>query len=156
MTEKGRIDSRSRTIGAPADRIYDAFLSADAWLEWLPPAGMSGLMHAFDPRPGGSYRMELLYRDDDTGTGKSTDTSDIVDGTFVDFMPGRRVVQSVTFASDDPAFAGEMRMIWNLTPVAGGTHVTITCENVPSGILQADHHDGLDSTLRNLEAFVTR
>ncbi len=156
MTERRRTDSRSRVIHASPDAIYAAFLSPDAWLEWLPPAGMTGRMHSFDPRPGGSYRMELFYGENFAGAGKTSETSDVMDGTFLEFVPGERVVQQVDFASDDPAFAGTMRMIWSLTPVADGTRVTLTCEDVPPGISQADHHEGLDSTLRNLEAYATR
>src|SRR5690606_16340682 len=77
MTERRRADSRSRVIHASPDAIYAAFLSPDAWLEWLPPAGMTGRMHSFDPRPGGSYRMELFYGENFAGAGKTSETSDV-------------------------------------------------------------------------------
>jgi uncharacterized protein YndB with AHSA1/START domain len=58
----------------------------------------------------------------------------MVIGRFVELVPDKHVVHLVTFESDDPIFAGEMKMRWHLSPVPGGTKVTITCENVPEGI----------------------
>jgi hypothetical protein len=59
----------------------------------------------------------------------------------------------VEFESDDPAFAGTMKMTWSLAPVAEGTEVTVVCENVPNGIRKEDHDTGLRSTLENLASF---
>lgn len=71
----------------------------------------------------------------------------------MELIPNQRMVQTVVFESDDPAFAGEMRMTWTLAPVPGGTNVTVRCENVPAGIGHEDHQAGLRSTLENLAAF---
>ncbi|HTV70093.1 MAG TPA: SRPBCC family protein [Rhizobiaceae bacterium] len=148
----GRTDTCSRLIKAPAQKIYRAFTDPDAWVKWLPPEGMTGKMHHFDPRPGGTYRMTLTYAA--AGAGKSSDDTDVVEGTFVELVPNERVVQEVVFDSDDPAFAGTMTMSWSLAPVAGGTEVEIIAENVPPGISKEDHDAGLRSTLENLAAFV--
>jgi hypothetical protein len=72
----------------------------------------------------------------------------------VELIPNERIVQLVIFESDDPAFAGEMRMTWCLSPAAVGTEVSITCENVPEGIRKEDHDAGLRSALENLAKFV--
>ena len=72
--------------------------------------------------------------------GKATADSDIVDGRFVEVVPGRRVVQEADFVSDDPAFAGTMTMTWTVT------------DNVPDGISADDHRAGLESSLSNLAA----
>lgn len=90
----------------------------------------------------------------ETGTRKSSATSDVVDGTFVELVPDKLLRQRFTFQSDDPAFAGAMTMTWILTPVAGGTDVTIVAENVPAGIRQQDHEIGMTSSLENLARFV--
>lgn len=153
MTEAGaRKDVASRVIKAPPEKIYHAFTDPDAWVKWLPPSGMTGEVHHFDPRPGGTYRMTLTYMT--PGAGKASENTDVVEGTFVAFEPNKRVVQQVVFESDDPAFAGTMTMDWSLAVVAAGTEVTILAENVPSGISKADHDAGLRSTLENLAAFV--
>ena len=67
-------------------------------------------------------------------------------------MPGARVVQSVDFVSDDPAYAGTMTMTWEVTAVDGGTRVDIRADDVPDGISADDHAAGLASSLANLAA----
>ena len=69
-------------------------------------------------------------------------------------MPGQRVVQLVRFRSDDPAFAGTMRMVWDLEPAEGGTRVIFLAEDVPPGISKEDHDAGLRSSLENLKVYV--
>jgi uncharacterized protein YndB with AHSA1/START domain len=98
--------------------------------------------------------MVLTYERAGHTPGKSSEHSDVVEGRFVELVPNVRVVQEIDFESDDPAFAGTMRMIWSLVPVAGGTEVAIACENVPEGVSKEDHAVGLKSSLENLAAFV--
>lgn len=149
-----RTDRASRIIKASPQTIYRAFIDPVAWLSWLPPKGMKGRLHAFDPRAGGGYRLELTYLGaEHAGQGKTSQNSDVVEGEFLELVPGRRIVQRVSFQSDDPAFAGAMTMTWRLTPVPDGTEVAIICENVPPGIRAEDHDAGLRSTLANLAAF---
>lgn len=150
-----RVDSASRLIAAPSPTIYRAFVDPDAWIQWLPPQGMTGRIYEFNARPGGTYRMALTYRDEDhPNAGKFSDDTDMVRGRFLELIPNERVVQLVIFESDDPAFTGEMTMTWRLSPAAAGTEVSITCENVPEGIRKEDHDTGLRSTLENLAKFV--
>ena len=60
MTDERRASTRTtRRIRARPERVYAAFLDADALVAWLPPAEMTGAMHAFDPRVGGGYEMSL-------------------------------------------------------------------------------------------------
>ncbi|MDB5556271.1 MAG: Aha1 domain family protein [Rhizobium sp.] len=115
---------------------------------------MKAELERFEPREGGTYRMVLRYEGAEHTPGKSSEHSDVVEGRFVELVPNVRVVQEIDFESDDPAFAGTMRMIWSLVPVAAGTEVAIACENVPDGISQEDHAVGLTSSLENLAAFV--
>lgn len=149
-----RTDQASRVISASPDAIYRAFVDPDALTRWLPPAGMTGKMHRFDPREGGGYRMELIYREADSRTAKSSENSDIVEARFGPLVPGKSVVQYIDFEADDPAFQGTMTMTWSLEPVAEGTRVTITAENVPSGIRKEDHDAGLTSSLANLAEYL--
>jgi len=150
-----RIDSASRVIKASQEDIYRAFVDPKALVSWLPPDGMSAEVQAFDARPGGTYRMTLRYeRPEHRTRGKTSEDADVVEGKFAELVPNERIVQLVTFASDDPAFAGVMKMTWSLTPVPGGTEVEIKCEDVPPGIRKEDHDVGLRSTLENLSKFV--
>jgi uncharacterized protein YndB with AHSA1/START domain len=151
----GRTDKASRIVTASPATVYNAFVDPVALVEWLPPKGMIARIETFEPKAGGHYRMSLTYDAPDPSVrGKASEDTDIVEGRFVELVPNDRVVQIVTFESDDPAFAGEMKMTWSLRPVAGGTEVSIVCENVPEGISAEDHAAGLSSTLDNLAEFV--
>jgi uncharacterized protein YndB with AHSA1/START domain len=150
----GRTDTASRIIRATPEAIYEAFVDPEAQARWLPPSGMTGKFDAFDPRPGGDYRLTLTYTGAHAGAGKSADDADRVAGRFVELVPGERIVQTADFESDDPAFAGTMTMIWSLHSVPGGTEVTIEAFDVPPGISAEDHAQGMASTLANLAAFL--
>jgi uncharacterized protein YndB with AHSA1/START domain len=154
MSDQKRIDAASRVIATVPHTIFQAFVDPQALVSWLPPKGMKGRIDEFEPRVGGAYRMELTYEHPDpSAVGKTSAHSDIVRGRFLELFPDRRIVQEVEFESDDPAFAGTMKMTWTLTLVAAGTQVDVTCENVPEGIRPEDHEVGLKSTLENLAAF---
>jgi uncharacterized protein YndB with AHSA1/START domain len=148
-----RTDTASRLINASPATIYRAHLDPQPLAQWRPPQGMTGRFEAFDPRPGGLFRMVLSYGEADGGRGKTSASEDVVEGRFVELVSDRLIVEDVEFDSDDPAFAGVMRITTTLEPVAGGTRVTIRCDDVPEGISAADHEAGLNSTLGNLAAF---
>src|SRR5215212_649363 len=101
-----RTDTASRVIAAPPDRVFAALVDPEALTAWLPPDGMRGRFERFDARPGGSYRLVLVYADASSARGKATTDSHIVEARFVDVVPGVRVVQAVDFVSDDPTHAG--------------------------------------------------
>jgi uncharacterized protein YndB with AHSA1/START domain len=149
-----RTDRASRVIAAPPERVWAALVDAEALLAWLPPAGMTGRFERFDARPGGSYRMVLTYSDASGAPGKASADSDIVEGRFVDIVPGERVTHAVDFVSDDPAYAGTMTMTWAVTAAGAQTRVDIVAEDVPGGVSAQDHAAGLASSLTNLAAYV--
>lgn len=76
-----RTDAASRVIGAPHERVWAAFVDSDAFVTWLPPAGMTAAFERFDLRTGGSYRMVLTYVDPSGGAGKATTDTDIVEAS---------------------------------------------------------------------------
>lgn len=154
-----RTDTASRVIAAPPERVYRAFVDPGELAEWLPPAGMTGRFERFDLRPGGSYRLVLVYDDPAAaGAGKAGDGTDVVEARIVDVVDGERLVQAVDFESDDPAFAGTMTMTWSVTPVDGGraAQVDIVADDVPDGITARDHATGMSSSLANLAAHLER
>ena len=103
-----RVDRASREMAAPAERIYQALTSRDAVQTWLPPAGARGIVHEFEPRVGGAFRLTLVFdTPGETGARKSSSNTDVVDGEFLDLVPNQRVRQRFTFSSEDPAFAGQ-------------------------------------------------
>ncbi|HEX4937139.1 MAG TPA: SRPBCC domain-containing protein [Candidatus Kapabacteria bacterium] len=73
---------------------------------------------------------------------------------FTKLEYGQRIEQAVDFQSEDPAFAGTMRVTWTLQPVEDGTLVSVRAEDVPDGILPDDHAAGMRASLENLARFV--
>jgi uncharacterized protein YndB with AHSA1/START domain len=147
----------SRVIAAPREAVYRALLDKDAVAAWLPPTPMTGVIHAFDVREGGTFRISLVYPEDDgSSRGKSSERTDTVRGRFVTLIPNERVVWATEFESADPSFAGEMILTWALVAVHGGTEIGVLCENIPRGIRPEDNEAGCRSTLENLAAFLER
>ncbi len=149
-----RTDSASRLLVASPQAIYEALVDPDALVAWLPPGGMSGRFEWFELREGGGYRLVLTYSDSSAGRGKASADTDVVEARFVELIPGERVVQSVDFESDDPAFSGTMTMTWTLAASVEGTRVEIRADDVPRGISAEDHAAGLASSLANLAAYL--
>ncbi len=148
-----RTDSASKVIMASPQTIYQAFLNPESLVSWLPPKGMSGHIDMFDPREGGAYKMTLTYEMDHSNPGKTSENTDVTQGEFLELVQDKRIVLSVKFNSEDPAFQGEMIQKWHLEDISEGTKVTIVCKNVPEGIRKEDHDTGLRSTLENLAFF---
>lgn len=147
-----RTDEATTIIDASSVRVYKALTDPEALERWLPPDGMMGRVERYDLREGGTSRIVLRYAGDEAG--KAGDGTDVVEGTFVEVMPGVRIVQDFDFVSDDPAFAGTMRMTWEVTARGAASEVVFRAENVPSGISAEDHRAGLEASLRNLAAYV--
>lgn len=143
-------------IAASPASVYAALIDAAALTEWLPPGDMTASFERFEPRPGGSYRLVLAYSDNSDSVGKATTSSDIVEGRFIELVPGVRVVQAVDFESDDPAFHGTMLMTWQVTPTESGSRVDFIADDVPEGISAEDHAAGLTSSLANLAGYLER
>ncbi len=144
----------TKVIKAPREAVYRAFLDPEALAAWLPPAGMSGHVHLFEPRAGGAIRMSLRYRDPKNSSGKSSADTDTFRGRFAELVAHEKIVWIVEFESPDPAFAGEMKMITTLADVPGGTEIAMACENIPKGIRVEDNVMGCRSSLQNLAALL--
>lgn len=141
----------SRVIAAPREAIYQAFIDPDALVAWLPPAAMTGVIHEFEARIGGGYRMSLFYPPDERAfRGKSAEREDRVEVRFLELTPPRRIVEAVTFDTSDPAFLGEMIMTASFAAVPGGTEVTLRFENLPPGLRPEDNEIGAHLSLAQL------
>ena len=113
-----------RVLRAPPDRVYRAFLDADAMVKWLPPHGFTGKVHHLDARVGGGYRMSFT----NFGTGKSH----AFGGQYVELTPHERIRYTDRF--EDPGMPGEMRVTISLRKVLCGTELTIVQEGLPAAI----------------------
>lgn len=154
-TPEGPSTTVSRVIDAPRSEVYRAFLDPDAVVAWLPPEGMTGRVHRFDAREGGTFRVSLTYRDATGGAGgKTTPDTDTYRGRFASLVPDERIEEVVEFESADPRFAGEMRITVTFEDAADGTAVTYRCDDIPSGIRPEDNEAGCRSSLGKLAALV--
>jgi len=113
-----------RVLRAAPERVYRAFLDADALAKWLPPNGFTGTVHELDARVGGKYRM--TFTNFTTGNGHS------FGGTYLELVPDRRIRHDDRF--DDPNLPGTMVITIDLTPVSVGTDVKIVQEGIPDAI----------------------
>ena len=113
-----------RVLSAPPERIYRAFLDADAMCKWLPPHGFTGHVQALDARVGGSYRMSF--------TNFSSGHSHAFGGTFIELVPNERIRHTDEF--DDPNLPGEMQTTITLRKVSVGTEIEIVQEGIPAVI----------------------
>ncbi|HEY2065803.1 MAG TPA: SRPBCC domain-containing protein [Gemmatimonadaceae bacterium] len=147
----------SRIIKARPEEVYTAFVDPAVLVAWLPPAEMTGVIHEFDARVGGGYRMSLFYPPTERRfRGKTTEKEDMVRVRFVELTPPRRIVEAVTFVTDDPAFAGEMTHTVTFDPVPGGTEVTLRFENLPPGLRPEDNDAGARLSLEQLARYFER
>lgn len=149
----------SKFIKATPETLYRAFTDPAALAVWFAPGDMTGKVHHFDLSVGGGYQMSLYYpASDESSRGKSAEREDRYTARFVELTPPSRIVEAITFDSDDPAFAGEMFMEITLeaTPAlpVGGTTVTIVFKNIPSGIRPEDNETGTQLTLEKLARYI--
>ena len=113
-----------RVLRAPAERVYRAFLDADAMAKWLPPDGFTGKVHQMDARVGGTHRMSF--------TNFATGQSHSFGGTYLELVPNERIRYSDAF--DDPSLPGQMQVTISLKPVSCGTELSVVQEGVPEVI----------------------
>ena len=147
----------TKMIKAPRKQVYDAFVDRDAVAAWLAPDIMTLHVHHFDPREGGTFRMSLTYNNaEDAQRGKTTGGIDTYHGRFVQLVPYEKIVEVIEFETQDPGFAGEMKMTVTFADVAGGTEVTLLHENVPSGVRPEDNEAGSRQSLQKLAALLER
>lgn len=143
----------SRIVRAPRKAIYRALTDPEALVQWRVPDDMTAEMHAFDPRPGGRYRMSLTYTDP-ARRGKTSGSTDAFQGRFAALVLDERVVELIDFESGDAGFSGTMRMTTSLADADGGTEVTILHENLPAGVRPEDNEIGTRMSLAKLARLV--
>jgi len=113
-----------RVFQAPPERVYRAFLDADAMAKWLPPNGFTGRVHRMDAKVGGSHRMSF--------TNFTTGQSHSFGGEYLELVPSERIRYTDRF--DDPNLPGEMQVTVVLQKVGMGTDVSIVQEGIPEAI----------------------
>ena len=142
-----------RHVRAPRDAVYRALLDPRAIASWRVPQGMSAVVHEFDAREGGSFRISLTY-EDPMRAGKSDAHTDTYSGRFARLAPNEEVVEVIEFETTDPKLRGEMRITTTLVEVDGGTDVLIAHHGIPPGVAPAHNELGTHEALEKLAALV--
>lgn len=133
-----------RVLRAPADRIYRAFLDADAMARWLPPYGFIGKVHSMDARVGSGYKMS--FTNFGTGNGHS------FDGIYQELVPSEKLRYTNKF--NDPNLPGEMSVTVTLRKVICGTELSIVQEGIPAAIPTEMCYLGWQESLNQLANLV--
>ena len=113
-----------RVLRATPERVYRAFLDAEAMAKWLPPNGFTGKVHHLDAKVGGTYSMSF--------TNFTTGQSHSFGGEYLELVPNRRIRHTDKF--DDPGLPGVMETTVSLEEVFCGTELHIVQEGVPDEI----------------------
>lgn len=113
-----------RVLRARVERVYRAFLDADALAKWLPPHGFTCKVHHMDPSVGGTYRMS--FTSFASGQGHS------FGGEYRELVPFETI--RYTDAFDDPNLPGEMQTTVTLRQVSCGTELSVVQEGIPEAI----------------------
>jgi uncharacterized protein YndB with AHSA1/START domain len=113
-----------RVLSAAPEKVYKAFLDADAMCKWLPPNGFTGKVHHLDAKVGGTFKMSFT----NLGTGHSHSFG----GEYLELVPGELIRHTDKF--DDPNMPGELQVTIKLKKVFCGTELNIVQEGVPDVI----------------------
>lgn len=113
-----------RVLRAPPERVYRAFIDADALARWLPPHGFTARVHSIDARVGGKFKMSF--------TNFSTGSSHSFGGEYLELKPHESITYTDRF--DDPNLPGEMRVTVKLRKVFCGTELHVEQEGIPAVI----------------------
>jgi len=133
-----------RVLRARPERVYKAFLDADALAKWLPPYGFTCKVHQLDAKVGGTYRMSFT----NFGTGNSHSFG----GKYLELVPGERILYTDKF--DDPNLPGEMRTTVTLKAVSCGTELNVVQEGIPAVIPAEMCYLGWQESLAQLATLV--
>ena len=133
-----------RVIAAKPEKVYRAFLDADAKARWLPPNGFTGKVHSMDAKVGGKYKMSF--------TNFTTGKSHGFGGEYRELVPHERLRYTDVF--DDPNLPGEIQVTVTLKQVSVGTELTIVQEGLPDVIPLEACYLGWQESLRNLARLV--
>lgn len=133
-----------RVLTTSPEKLYRAFIEADALAKWLPPNGFACTVHSLEPKVGGTFRMS--FRNFTTGDSHS------FGGEYKELVPGERLRYTDKF--DDPNLPSEMQVTVKLKKVSCGTELNIEQAGIPDVIPPEACYLGWQESLRNLARLV--
>lgn len=134
-----------RVLAARPEKVYRAFIEADALAKWLPPSGFTCTVDKFDAKVGGTFHM--AFRNFTTGN------SHAFGGEYLELVPDERIRYTDRF--DDPNLPGTMTVTVTLKPVLVGTEIHIEQSGIPAVIPVEACYLGWQESLNQMSALVT-
>ncbi len=113
-----------RVLRATPEKVYRAFLDADAMTKWLPPYGFTARVHHLEPKVGGTFKMSF--------TNFTTGQAHSFGGRYLELVPHEHLHYTDKF--DDPNLPGEIHVTVDLKKVSCGTDLSIVQAGVPAVI----------------------
>ena len=136
--------SLHRVLSASPEKVYRAFLDANAIASWLPPYGFLCVVHKMEPKTGGNFKMSFINF--------TTGNSHSFGGTYIILKQNEFIQYTDTF--DDPNLPGEMTTSVWLKEVSCGTEIKIVQENIPAAIPVEMCYLGWQESLEKLKKLV--
>jgi uncharacterized protein YndB with AHSA1/START domain len=133
-----------RVLRAKPEKVYRAFLEADAMAKWLPPYGFTCKVHHMDATVGGTFRMS--FHNFGSGNGHS------FGGEYIELVPHQRIRYTDKF--EDPNLPGVLQVTVTLTPVVCGTDLAVIQDGIPEAIPLEMCYLGWQESLLQLAALV--
>ena len=133
-----------RVLATKPEKVYRAFLDADALAKWLPPHGFTCKAHHLEARVGGTFKMSFANF--------TTGHSHSFGGEYLELTPHTRIRYTDVF--DDPNLPGVMHVTINLRAVSVGTEIDIEQSGLPSVIPVEACYLGWQQSLLQLAALV--
>jgi len=133
-----------RVFKCKPEKIYKAFIDADAMAKWLPPNGFTGKVHEMDARVGGRYRMSF--------TNFSSGKSHTFGGEFLELVENERIRYTDKF--EDPNLPGEMETTVVIKAVSVGTELNVEQKGIPDMIPVEACYLGWQESLKLLAMLV--
>jgi uncharacterized protein YndB with AHSA1/START domain len=133
-----------RVLRAKPEKVYRAFLEADAMAKWLPPYGFTCTVHHLEAAVGGSFRMS--FRNFSSGNSHS------FGGDYLELIPNKLIRYTDKF--DDPNLPGLLEVTVNLEPVMCGTDLSVVQSGIPDAIPLEMCYLGWQESLAQLATLV--
>jgi uncharacterized protein YndB with AHSA1/START domain len=113
-----------RVLRSTPERVYRAFLDADALVKWLPPNGFTAKVHHMDAKVGGSFKMSF--------TNFTSGKSHSFGGEYLELKPHELIRYTDRF--DNPNLPGVIQVTITLKKVSAGTELNAVQEGIPAVI----------------------
>ena len=149
-----RTTQNSKRIHASPEKIFKALTDPRGLEHWQVPGDMTGKVHEYDLREGGSYTMSLFYPEGEGNPGKTSGQEDRYTAIFEKLDAPYKIVERVKFDAEAAEFSEEMIMEITLESMGDDTNVTFQFRNIPEGISLKDNEKGTISSLEKLARYV--